>query len=234
MRIALISDVHANVPALEAVFDDIHRRGADQVVCLGDIVDLGPEPGRVIQILKERGVPCLVGNHDPFSGDPIPPVEVYHWSRAQLTEAELLWLRSLPPNLSFEDHGRRLLCVHGSPRSFDEQILAETTDADLRQMMGPIDCDVLAAGHTHVQLDRSLDGCRIINPGSVGMPFREPLLGAGPPIIEPWAEYGVVTLGPDVHFEPYRVAYDTDEYFRRIRSSSMPDPEGWLQAWATR
>jgi putative phosphoesterase len=233
MKIALISDLHGNIPALNAVLAD--AGDADRIICLGDIVDLGPEPGAAIAVLRERGIDCLKGNHDPFELGPIEPAAVWAWTLAQLSADELDWLRELPPSLEYEFEGVRLLCVHGSPRSFDEQVLATTSDDALREMVAGRVFDVMACGHTHVQLLRKLDGHWIVNPGSVAMPFVEPLLDPRPPQILPWAEYATLTLeGGNVQIDLHKVDYDIEDYFARVRQSSMPDPDGWVRAWVSR
>jgi putative phosphoesterase len=233
MKIALISDLHGHVPALEAVLED--ASSADRVICLGDIVDLGPEPGRVIAMLQERSIDCLKGNHDPFDAGAIEPIRVWQWTLDQLNQAELAWLRSLPPRLEYVFAGVKLLCVHGSPRSYEEQILPNTSDELLREMVAGLDFDVLGCGHTHVQLERRLDGRCIVNSGSVAMPFVEPLLGPSVPSILPWAEYAMLSLeNGQVEVDLRRVDYDVADYFARVRSSSMPDPEGWISAWVER
>ena len=102
-------------------------------------------------------------------------------------------------------------------------------------MVSGEDFDVLACGHTHVQLVRELDGRFIVNCGSVAMPFVEPLLSPGVPRILPWAEYAVLNLERGhVEVDLLRVDYDVEEYFSRVRASSLPDPEGWIAAWLPR
>lgn len=230
-----MSDLHSNVPALQAVLDDIAGLGVEQIACLGDIVDLGPEPGAVIRLLQERSIPCLMGNHDPFNGEAIVPVEVYAWTRSVLSETELEWLRALPSELSFEFESRLLLCVHGSPRSFDEQILPDTSGELLQEMLEGREFDVLACGHTHVQLKRRWQNRLVVNCGSVGMPFEAPFTGAAPPRVQPWAEYAVVELSATVaDVDLRRVDYDVEEYFERVRRSTMPEPEAWIGAWLSR
>lgn len=235
MKIALVSDIHANLQALEAVLADSAREGAERTLCLGDIVDLGPDPSAVIDLLQNRGIPCLMGNHDPFVGPPTPPESVYRWSLAQLSALELAWLRALPRQIALALDERRLLCVHGSPHSYDEQILADTSPADLERMLTGTRTDVLACGHTHLQLVREHDGVTIVNPGSVGMPFESAFTGAGAPRIHPWAEYALIDLGRNpVRVQLRRVEYDIQAYFDRVRTRGMPDPDGWVAAWLPR
>lgn len=235
MKIALISDLHANVPALERVLEEAGRRAVDRVICLGDVVDLGPEPGRVVAMLREGNIDCLQGNHDPMMGAPVEPREVWEWTRSVLSEQDATWLRSLPPRLDYAFEGVRLACVHGSPRSFDEQILPQTDDATLGQMLAGERCDVLACGHTHVQLERHVGTRLVVNVGSVGMPFAAPLLEPGVPSIHPWAEFAVLTLERGIaSVELLRVDYDVEEFFRRVRASTMPNPANFISAWLPR
>jgi putative phosphoesterase len=235
MKVALISDLHGNVPALDAVFREIDAMGVDRTICLGDIVDLGPEPSRTIAMLRERDIDCLQGNHDPFQSGPIVPVAVWEWTLHVLGPDDLDWLRALPGRLDYEFEGVRLLCVHGSPRSFDEMIIPATSDAALSEMVTGEEFDVLVCGHTHVQLARQLGGRWIVNAGSVAMPFVEPLVNPGAPSILPWAEYAVLDLQSGrVEVDLRRVDYDVDDYFDRVRKSTMPDPDGWIAAWRPR
>jgi putative phosphoesterase len=235
MKLALISDLHANVPALEAVLAEAERRAVDRVVCLGDAVDLGPEPGRVIEMLRERQIDTLQGNHDAFDGTAVEPRVVWEWTGAQLSLEERAWLRALPPRLDYEFEGVKLACVHGSPRSADEQILPTTGEAELSQMLAGESCDVLVCGHTHVQFERRLGPRLVVNVGSVGMPFAESLLQPGVPRINPWSEFAVLHLSKGTaRADLVQVDYDIDDFFARVLRSTMPDPKGWITAWLPR
>jgi putative phosphoesterase len=235
MKLALISDLHANVPALESVLAEASRRRVDRVVCLGDVVDLGPEPVRVVEMLRERNIDTLQGNHDPPEGVPTEPRAVWEWTQLQLGDAERAWLSALPSRLDYRFEGVSLACVHGSPRSFDEQILPLTPDEELREILADETSDVLVCGHTHVQLERRLGERLIVNVGSVGMPFEEPLLEPGVPRIHPWAEFAVLTLESGrASAELLRIDYDVEEYFRRVLASTMPDPANFISAWLPR
>jgi putative phosphoesterase len=179
VRIALISDLHANLVALDAVLADAAAAGADRVICLGDIVSLGPEPRETLARLRDRGIPCLQGNHDPLPPDPPCLAELEAWCEERLTPEERAWLRALPARIEVPlDGTTTLLCVHGSPRSFDEQVLAETPDADLEAMLADHHAAVTVCGHTHVQLLRRLGDRVVVNVGSVGMPFEERTTGS--------------------------------------------------------
>jgi len=233
VRIALISDLHANLVALDAVLADAAAAGVDRVVCLGDIVSLGPEPRATLARLRDAGIPCVQGNHDPLAPNPPCLAELEAWCETCLTPDELAWLRALPSEIEIPlDETKTLLCVHGSPRSFDEQVLAETSDAALDAMLAAHPAAVTVCGHTHVQLLRRLRDRLIVNVGSVGMPFEEAYMGEGEPRVLPWAEYAIVSfedgrLGVDLR----RVPFVFEDFAARVRASGMPGGEAWLGQW---
>jgi putative phosphoesterase len=230
MRVALISDVHSHLQALEAVLADAAAAGAERVICLGDVVDMGPQPSEVVARLRGLGCPVVVGNHDPLTeGSSVPPLQAIEaWNAARLSAADRAWLDAAPLTLRLELDGLRLLCAHGSPRDYREGLVPELADATLEQWLAGEDCDVLACGHTHVQLERTL-----VNAGSVSMPFEVPFDGA-PPRILPWAEYALLSweagrLGVTLR----RVPYDFAAYCDAVRASGMPEPDWWLGPWVT-
>jgi len=233
MRIALISDIHANLPALEAVLSDAQSLGVDQIVCLGDLVDLGPEPQQTLQRLQSLGCPCIKGNHDPFTED-FPGLEpLVQWCKEQLSAAELAFLRGLPDRLEVElPGGRRLLCVHGSPHDYDDQILAQTADQQLDDWCQGYSFDILACGHTHVQLLRRHHGRTIVNVGSVGMPFENYFTGKAPPVSLRHSEYAVIDVSESgLGIDLRQVDFDWEAYAGAVRNSGMPDAEAWLSAF---
>jgi putative phosphoesterase len=239
MRIALISDIHANLVALDAALDDISRRSVDQVVCLGDIADLGPAPAATLTRLQRLGYVCVQGNHDPFT-EHFPGLEpVVAWCQAQLSEQQLAFLSALPSTHTVElSPGVELLCVHGSPQSYDTQFIQTTTDDDLRGWQVPHSVVATVCGHTHVQLVRRVDSKTYVNVGSVGAPFVAPFDGRNPPRCLKRIEYGIVewregnapgdgTLGVELVSLPL----DFGAYEGAIRAGGFPDPDGWLRQW---
>lgn len=201
MRIALISDLHGNEVALKAVIDDIERVGVDQTVCLGDVATLGPRPGAVIQMLRAHGYACILGNHDAFMLDPqlihtyteAPViVDAVDWCRQRLSADELDFLRSFQPSLDISlDAQATLLLFHGSPRSHMEDLLATTAPDELDRLLDGRRATVMAGGHTHIQMLRQHRGTLLVNPGSVGMPFKEYVFGRTPTLLD-HAEYATV------------------------------------------
>ena len=149
MRVALISDLHANEVALSAVFRHIQRHGVDETICLGDVATLGPHPREVLDILKLHSCPCIMGNHDEFLLDaqliysyteaPIIQQAV-DWCREQLRPADFAFLRSFQTGLERSlDARTQLSLFHGSPRSHMENLLATTPPEELDALLGEVD-----------------------------------------------------------------------------------------------
>src|SRR5438132_387146 len=174
MRIALISDLHANEVALRAVLADVDRLGCDEVICLGDVATLGPEPNAVIQILRERTTRRVLGNHDDFmlnrdlihSYTEVPVVvESVEWCRARLSPDEIDFIRTFSPSLEMPlGGGATLVLYHGTLRSHMEDLLATTPPDEVDEMLLHRRATIMAGGHTHLQMARRHDGIMIVNP----------------------------------------------------------------------
>jgi putative phosphoesterase len=205
MRVALISDLHGNEIALEAVLKQARQEAVDRIVCLGDVATLGPQPSAVIARLKDLGCACILGNHDEFLLDPeligryteAPIiVESVSWCRARLTSEELAFVRGFSRTAEIPlEHGANLLVFHGTPRSNMQDLLAHTPADAVDQMLTGARATVLAGGHTHIQMLRQHRGTLLVNPGSVGMPFKEFVAGR-PPTVMAHAEYAIVASSP--------------------------------------
>jgi len=235
----LISDLHGNRLALEAVLEDLEEAGIDRLVCLGDVA-AGPEPRATIERLQALECPVVVGNWDCWllEGMPHLPGEAGpklrdqgDWSAGQLGEAEQAFLASLPPHVELNLDGAAVLCVHGSPRSTTDDIQATTPDAELAEMLAGTEPAFLAAGHTHVQLASQTGSTLIVNPGSVGLPFNSwPVNGALK--VSPWAEYAILTIDEGlIATELRRVSYDISALLEVARESGMPHTEWWADQW---
>jgi putative phosphoesterase len=238
MRIALISDIHGNNVALEAVLSDARRLGTDTVACLGDVATLGPRPREVLRVLRELACPCILGNHDAFLIQPelvasytkaAVIVEAIEWCRRQLTADDLAFMRSFSTSMRLSlGEGRSLFLYHGSPQSNMKDLLSTTADAELDGLLSGSDASVMAGGHTHIQMLRQHRGTWIVNPGSVGMPFRSYVAGARPEIM-PYAEYAIVTAGEaSIGVELRRVALDPA--MLREETRAWPDAPSLLQS----
>lgn len=205
MRIALISDLHGNEVALDAVIDDIEKVGVDRIVCLGDVATLGPRPAAVIARLRELGCPCILGNHDAFMLDPAlirayteepVVVDAVEWCRDALSEDDVAFLAGFHDHLEVPlGESGTLFLFHGTPRSHTEDLLATTPPEKLDEMLGGHTAPIMACGHTHIQMMRQHRGALIVNPGSVGAPFKEAVSGRAPTIL-PHAEYATVEATP--------------------------------------
>jgi putative phosphoesterase len=241
MRIGLISDIHGNDTALQAVLSDMARRGVDQVACLGDVATLGPSPAETIERVQGLQCPCVLGNHDDFLIAPelihtytkIPVIlDSVAWCREQLAEAALQFVWGFQPNARVAlPGGETLLLCHGSPRSHMDNLLAETPPQELDAKLDGTRVAVLAAGHTHLQMLRQHRGMLIVNPGSVGMPFQE-FVGGETPTVLPHAEYAVVAADQSgVSVGLYRVDYDLQRLLDVVEASDLPLREVMLQQY---
>jgi putative phosphoesterase len=217
VRVAAISDIHGNLPALEAVLEEIEREDVDEIVVAGDTAH-GPWPAEVVDLLVERGARCVRGNADREvieRSDRFGPLA--QWSADRLGESRLAVARSWPltVELSIDGLGATLVC-HSTPASDDPIYTRITPDAELVDTFESVDADVLVCGHTHMQYDRTLtSGLRVVNPGSVGMPYE----GA------PGAYWAL--LGPDVEFR--RTEYDVEGTVAAIEVLAAPVYEGLLE-----
>ena len=222
MRVAVLSDIHGNLPALEAVLEQVARETPDLVVVCGDVAS-GPLPVETLTVLMALpDVRFLHGNADRslvagFDGSAKPRLAgpAADWCAAQLSKEHRDFLASFPAEVRLEIDGLgRVLFCHGSPRGDEEMMTAATPEDRLREFTAGSETDVIVCGHTHIQFDRTVDGVRIVNPGSVGMPYGEP--GAY------WA-----LLGPGVDFR--RTDYDRESAAARIGKSSWPDAAGFAR-----
>ena len=231
--IALFSDVHANLPALEAVLDDIERRGPDMAFCLGDLVGYAPWPNEVVEAVRERWIPTIAGNYDVGVGRNSDDCGCAYetdeeqrrgdrsigWTNEVITDANRRYLDGLPRHLRVNagegGDGRELLMVHGSPRRINEYLYEDRPDGSFRRLLDGYDADLLAFGHTHKPYTREIsDAGRVVNIGSVGKPKDG----------DPRACYVLLTFGDEIEIEFVRVDYDVEKAARAIEESPLPDP----------
>jgi len=182
MRIALIGDVHANLPALEAVLQHAHRHHVDEVWGVGDWVGNGAFPDEVVQSLQQHGVKAVIGNYDLSVlkveakrakwGQDGPPEnwQPAAWAYDRLSEESREYVRSLPPEMRLEVQGRHILLTHASPASQDESLTDHTPVTRLHELAQVAAADVVVVGHTHVPMARKVGRVWFINTGSVGQP----------------------------------------------------------------
>ena len=233
MRIAVISDIHGNCFALDVALADIRGAAVDQVVCLGDAIQGGAQPAETVARLRELGCPIVMGNADAWlltgeETDAEHPAteqmrEMREWSLAQLSSADRAFIAGFRPTVTPAlGDGRELLCFHGSPHSFDDIILPETSEEEVQRFLGGFNAAALAGGHTHLQQIRRLGDALFFNPGSIGRAYDRHLPEERFRY-DPWAEYAVLSYDAGrLGLEFRRLPLDTDALAQVILSSGQP------------
>ncbi len=231
-RIALLSDIHGNLPALEAVADDLRHRNIGLTVSLGDNLSSPLWPLETARFLMAAGWPALAGNHERQVLT-LPPERQNlsdRFTRTQLGAAELAWLAGLPSGLMLE--AQVLLC-HGSPHRDIDYLLESIADGhtrlaseqEIRQRLQHTRAAVIACGHTHIPRNLMLDGMLLVNPGSVGLPAYDD--DHPPHCVEngsPHARYAVIECRHG-HWlsEHYAIPYDHEHAARRAEAQQRAD-----------
>ena len=219
MRVAAIYDIHGNLPALEAVLAEIREADVDRVVVGGDVVP-GPMPAETIDRLLSLDTPLdfiqgngdreIVGWRNGNESSIVPEQfrESMRWVARTIRAEQADLLARWPSTLQLDISGLgRVLFCHATPRN-DTEIFTKLTSEDrLRPVFSGVDAQVVVCGHTHMQFDRTIGNLRVVNAGSVGMPFQEP--GAY------WA-----VLGPTIELR--RTPYDFEAAAQRIRQTAYP------------
>ncbi len=243
MRIALFSDIHANLPALEACLADIDARKPDAVYCLGDLVGYNIWPNEVIALIRQRGIPTIFGNYDQGIGlnsdecgcayktdieKEMGKVSI-SFTNSIIGDAERAYLSALPAHIrvdyNFPSGELSLLLVHGSPRRVNEYLFEDREEKSMLRIMEQAQADIMCFGHTHKPYHRVLqDGDKYrhaINIGSVGKPKDG----------DPRGGYVLLTLDAattthtpaSVQVEFIRFAYDIEKAARAVEDSPLPN-----------
>lgn len=221
MRVAALYDIHGNLPALEAVLEEIQRIGMDEVVIGGDVL-VGPMQVECLERLRSLWIPTayIRGNADREAvatrrgqeNPKLPPfaLEMLRWSARQLRDDDARFVATWPLTAALEipPLGRVLFC-HATPRDDDEGFTATTPEDRLVPIFEAANADIVVCGHTHMQFDRMVGRTRVVNAGSVGMPF-------GPPFGACW-----ILLGDDIELR--QTEYDHEAAAERIRATEYPD-----------
>jgi putative phosphoesterase len=214
MRIGLVSDIHANLPALEAVLDDMPA--VDEIVCGGDVVGYNPWPRACLERIRELATVTVQGNHDRtvetperYAANRMAEAGLEH-AKAELSEEQRQWLAALPRTETFGDD--RYLLVHSHPERLGEYVYPEQFP-ELRPYVD--EYDGLVIGHTHIQHEARVDDRLILNPGGVGQPRDG----------DPRAAYAVLeTETGDVDLR--RVEYDVEYVYDEIVAAGLPERTG--------
>ncbi|WP_448698727.1 metallophosphoesterase family protein [Mucilaginibacter sp. AW1-3] len=239
MKIALFSDIHANLPALTTVLNDIDSRKPDAIYCLGDLVGYNVWPNEVIAAIRDKGIPTIAGNHDikvsnlnavdKHGLDQSGKNYAYHIINAQHRE----YLQSLPVHIRVEfrlnNELINLLLVHGSPRSIDEYLFEDMPEDDISTMMKEVNADILCFGHTHKPYHRIINVSQngtthyrhAINLGSIGKPKDNDNRACY--VILNIDKKTNITDPSTVSVEFIRVVYGVEEAAIAIENSPLPN-----------
>lgn len=244
MKIALFSDIHSNIDALEPVLKDIYGRNPDAVFCLGDLVGYAPYPNEVIETIQSKGIPVIAGNYDQGVGlnsddcgcayktdeDKARGAKSISFTNKIISDDNRSYLRSLPAHLRIEfgvnTDPYHFLLVHGSPRKINEYLFDDRSDNSMIRIMENAGADIMAFGHTHKPWHKALknkDGAfrHAINIGSVGKPKDG----------DPRACYAILEWEDDLDLQDpnglnvtfVRVEYDIDKAAKAVEESPLPD-----------
>ena len=244
-NLAIISDIHGNCTALDAVLADLARDPALAIVCLGDAIQGGPQPAQVVQRLRELACPVVMGNADAWllTGEVTSPAEavserqlaVREWQLSQLSQADRDFIASFKPTVEIAlEGGANLLCFHGSPTSFDDVILPETPEEEFLGFLGAWRGHILTGGHTHLQQIRRLGDYFFFNPGSVGVSFdrNQPDDNFQ---LDHRAEYAVLSSsGGRLSLEFRQVHFDVNRHIKALVASGRPYRQEYAQQYKGR
>jgi predicted phosphodiesterase len=242
-RTAILSDIHGNAVALHAVLAEVDADRIEHGVCLGDVVQGGPQPAACVDLLGEREWPVVLGNADAFVLDPATAegssegvserqLEVRAWSHAQLGPARRELVGAYSPTVTVDlGDGRPLLACHATPASYHPVVFPTASEDEFRAAFGGAREDVVACGHIHLPYLRRLGGTLVLNPGSVGLGYDH---GADPEALrfDPWASWAVIGVGGGrLSIELRRTPFDPAAVAEAYRASGMPYGDDYAAAW---
>lgn len=240
MKIAIISDIHGNLPALKAVFDDIRLFGADRIYCLGDLTDGAPWNNEVTELIRSKGIPTIMGNHDERIAFDHPVFSLSKHSKEEqearlntinhtkstITSDNKAFLAGLPASIRLTVESVTILLVHGSPGSNEEYIYDQHEESALMKMLNDREADVMVCGHTHLSFIRLLSAEEtvkpklVINAGSVGRSKEQDRKACYLQLnINEGDDIESATVVPVI----CKVDYPIGETIEGIRNSAVPD-----------
>lgn len=221
MKIAVISDIHANIYALMTAFHQIDDDKIDTIICLGDLVGYGPHPNEVVSAIRRRNILCIKGNYDSsvvdneFSYIRETPLNSFSlpWTVNELREENREYIKNLPNQISLNIAGKDILFVHGSPNKVNEYLLQD--DENTAEVMKNLKEDILICAHTHIPCGKHFDDKLLINCGSVG----KPKLG------RPNITYCVLNITEEngVSFNIKELEYDVHKIVKDMTMLDFPD-----------
>lgn len=210
-KIAVVSDVHGNAPALAAVLAEIEREQPDLIVSCGDLT-WGPLPEETYELARGLNARFVRGNADRAVLEEVSETEKEQWMQARHTDEMRAFLAGFEEHVVVDIDGLGAVrFCHGSPRTDEECVTPETPEERVREFSQGVEQRVIVTGHVHIQFDREVAGIRSVNSGSVGLPYEG----------RPGAYWAM--LGPDVELR--RTEYDIEETIERYRASRQPGVE---------
>jgi putative phosphoesterase len=226
-RVAVITDIHANLPALEAALARIDELGVERIYCGGDLVGYGPRPDEVCELIQARSIPAIHGNYDHAIARDLDDCGCAYvtkedrelgrrsvaWTLEHTGRAAKDFMRELPFDLRFEVGAHRIHLVHGSPRKVNEYLFEDKPARLYARLAATEEADVLVFGHTHKPWVRAFGDVLFVNCGSVGKPKDGDPRGAFA-VLEDAGERVAVTIE--------RVAYDADAVAAEVREAGLP------------
>ncbi len=225
--VAVVTDVHGNLPALEAALARIDELGIEQIYCGGDLVGYGPHPNEVCALIENRGIPTIYGNYDYAIARDLEDCGCAYvdrrdrelgqrsieWTLAHTDRRSKGFMRDLPFDMRFEVAAKRVRLVHGSPRKVNEYLFEDKPARTFERIAAGADCDVLVFGHTHRPWIHEYGGVQFVNCGAVGKP-RDGDPRAAFAILEP--------DGSRVSARIERIAYDAPSVARELAEAGLP------------
>lgn len=227
MRVAVITDIHGNLPALQAALAEIDGMDVDAVYCGGDLVGYGPHPDGVCRLIRDRGIPTIHGNYDHAIGRGLDDCGCAYqtphdrelgqrsvrWTLANTDAESKRFMAGLPFDLRFQMGDRRVRLVHGSPRKVNEYLFEDKPDSLYHRLAASSECNVLVFGHTHRPWIREFDGVLFVNCGSVGKPKDG----------DPRGGFAVLELVDGaVQARIHRFGYDAEAVAREVEAAGLP------------
>lgn len=226
MKVALVGDVHANLPALEGVLAHAREQGVEAIWNVGDFIGYGAFPDEVVQSLRREDALSILGNYDlkvlQFKEKKkkwrkkkqMEKYLAFRWAYDNLSKKSRKYLRFLSQEIRMRVKGKRVLLTHGSPASNEEHLTPDTPEERLRELARKAKADVIICGHSHQPFVRSVEGVWFINTGSVGRPDDG----------DPRAGYAVLEItSNDIQVQHFRVEYEVERAVAAIREHKLPD-----------
>lgn len=227
MKIALLGDVHANLPALEAVLDHAKQQAVGAIWNIGDFVGYGAFPDEVVKRLRQEGAMSIIGNYDlkvlrfpkkkeKWKNSKHPEkFFAFQWAYENLSEDSCRYLAALPKQIRLDGIGdKHILITHGSPVSNEESLTSETPKKRLRELAQVAQADMIIFGHSHRHFTRQVDGVWFINTGTVGRPDEG----------DPRACYAILEVNKsEFQVEHHLVEYDIQRAVTAIREKGLPE-----------